>query len=142
MRPYSFQEYELITYPSKSSKMYNIFFLLIIIGIVYLICEFKFNVYEKVLILRKDDNYYLLADLKKDIDVYQESLLMINNKDYDYKILFDKQEFSNVDGTLYRIIPVEIYDYNQDNEYFYAYYRVKSNTIMNMIFEFTRGGSL
>lgn len=141
MNPYSFQEYEIITYQNNHNKLYKFFLALIIIGIIVLICRFKFNIYEKVLLFKDKDSYYILIDMNKSLNKEKNSYLRINGKKYNYKFISENEEITNINGTLYKAINIDINIDKYEEKYMYTYYLRKSNTIMDMIFEFIGGGN-
>ena len=140
MKPYSFQEYELITDQINKSKFYKIIILIIIIGLIYIISNYKFNIYEKAIIYKEDNNnYYLLLDISKDFNINYNKYLIINNKKYKYGIL-NNVKYSNINGTIYKSISIIFDTDSHIDEYTQINYLIKSNTILNMIFELLGGG--
>ncbi len=138
MKPYSFQEYELITYPNNKSRFYKIILSMIIIGIIYIICNYKFNIYEKAILFKEDNSYYLLVDISNNFNKENNPTLKIDNDEYNYDIL-DNIKFVNNDGNIYKSIPIILDTNKKLDEYIQINYLIKSNTLINIIFELLRG---
>ena len=140
MNPYSFQEYKIIKDKTLSNRSYKLFIILFLIGMVYLICKFDFNVYEKYIIL-KDNNKYNLVVSMEDIDyINRNKYIFIDNKKYSYKIEKISNSYENINGTLFKNITISIKNYKMFNDYSYCFFLRKNDTFFNMIIKFIKGG--
>ncbi len=138
MKPYSFQEYDLITYQNNKSRFYKVIFLIIIIGLIYIICNYKFNIYEKAVLFKEENGYYLLVDISKDFNKKNNPTLKIDDNEYKYSIQ-DNIKYLNNDGNIYKSIPIELDTNKELDEYIQINYLIKTNTLINIILELLRG---
>jgi len=111
---------------------------MIIIGIIYIICNYKFNIYEKAVLFKEDNSYYLLVDISNNFNKENNPTLKIDNDEYNYDIL-DDIKFVNNDGNIYKSIPITLDTNKKLDEYIQINYLIKSNTLINIIFELLRG---
>ena len=140
MNPYDFQEYRIIREKTLSNKLYRLFIILFLIGMIFLIFKFDFNVYEKYILIKEDNNYNLIASIE-DIDYITKSkFIYIDNKKYSYKIGKISNKYENINGTLFRNITILIDDYKMVDDYSYCFFLRKSDTFLNMMIKFIRGG--
>ena len=137
---YSFDEYDLVINSNKKSNKLRVVFISIIIGITIIMCSFKFSIYEKYLLYYEDGNYYLLVELNKQCLFKEKGSFLINGAEYKYSINSTNSDYMNMNNTIYKSINIEIEKYDSRDRYTYIDYLYKSNTLINMIFEFLDGG--
>ena len=137
---YSFDEYNLIVNDDKKSNKFRVVFISIIIGIIIIVCSFKFNIYEKYLLYYEDGHYYLLFDLGKQNLFKEKGSLLINGTEYKYSINNDNSDYINMNNAIYKSISIEIEEYDVQDKYTYVNYLYKRKTLISIIFEFLDGG--
>lgn len=141
MNPYSFLEYEIINSKYKRNKKYKIFIVVFLIGIILFLSKFKFQIYEKNVLFKEDNGYFMVVDATK-LDFYQNhKTLLINNIKYNYAITNIDSEYSNINGTIYQTIYLSLKNYDNNSNFKYCYFLIKSETLLKMIFEFITGGT-
>ena len=136
MKPYNFQEYEIITFQNKNKKWYKKILILLIIGIVLIISNYKFKIYDKVLLIKEDNNYHLLSSITTTID---NKTLNIDGKEYNYEIIDSENDIINTNGTIYKNTAISIDKYNSNDNYKYIYLLKTNKTFIEMITEYIGG---
>ena len=134
----SFDEYNLINNDIKKTVFFKIFLILLIIGIILIIYNFKFNVYEKCLLYNEDDNHYLLTSINNDF--IGKKVLKINDKEYQFNII-NEDEYVTMNNNMYKSLKVNIFNYESTDKYNNVFYLRKSKTLFEILFDFIGGGS-
>ena len=135
---YSFQEYDLINYLNKK-RYNNTVFIILIIGIIYLIFGFNFHVYDKEILIKDNNKYSLIIDSRKIDNLYRNKYVYINNKKYKYKIIDIDNNYQNIDGIIYQTIYLDIKykGISSINEVYFLKYK---KSLFKMIIDSKTGG--
>ena len=113
---------------------------LITIGIIIILCKFKFSIYEKQTLIKDNEQHYLIVN-SKDIDYYTNNKsLFINQKEYEYEIIKINNDYSNTDNNIYQTIYISPYNYKTDAVITACYFLKSRKTIYESIIEFITGG--
>lgn len=139
-KPYSFAEYNLILENRKNDNLFKLVVIIFIIGIIILICKFKFYIYQDNILLKMEDNYELVADINSIDKISTSKKIFINNKQYDYNTIQTDDNLSNINGTIYERLLINIPDYTENNKIIKCSFLIKKETILDMLFEFIQGG--
>lgn len=139
-KPYSFAEYNLILENRRNDNLFKLVVIIFIIGIIILICKFKFYIYQDNVLLKMEDNYELVADINSIDKISTSKKIFINNKQYDYNTIQNDDNLSNINGTIYERLLINIPDYTENNKIIKCSFLIKKETILDMLFEFIQGG--
>jgi len=135
---YNFQEYNLITYLDRK-KHSSLIFILLMIGIIYIIYSFNFYMYDKEILIKDNGNYRLILPSEKIDSVVNNKYVYINNKKYKYNVKKIDGTFENINGTIYQSIILDL-DYNFKSSVKDVYFLKYKKTLLNMIIDTIRGG--
>lgn len=135
---YSFQEYDLINYLNKK-RYNNTVFIILIIGIIYLIFGFNFYIYDKEILIKNNNRYSLIIDSRKIDSLYKNKYIYINNKKYKYKIIEIDNNYQNIDGIIYQTIYLDI-DYKGLSSINEVYFLKYKKSLFKMIIDSKTGG--
>ena len=138
-KPYNFADYNLIFDNKKNNNLYKVVVSIIIIVIIIIICKFKFYIYENNILLKEDDSYEINININSLDDISTSKKIIINKKKYDYKVL-SYNELSNINGTIYESISLEINNLDYKGKILKCSFLKKEETILDMLLEFITGG--
>ena len=99
---------------ARTSKVISIFIIsLIIASIVFVIIAFKYNyyLYEHYLgyVIKQNNNYYITVYVEDHkIPDFRNSIVIVNEKEVDFKILEISKEYYILDNNKYHLIVMEI----------------------------------
>ena len=136
---YNFTEYDIIFKNNKSHKIFILLVSIFLIGIIFIICRFKFKVYEKYLLIKNNEEYVLINNIENNSLITNNKTLLIDNKEYYYKINSIDEDYTNINNMIYQTIHISI-NYNKSN-YTYAYILKENNTLLNIILKSITGGT-
>ena len=140
MNPYNYQEYKIIREKALSNKLYKLFIILFLIGMIFLIYKFNFNVYDKYILIKDNDKYNLVVSIENIDYITKNKYIFIDNKKYSYKIDKISNNYENINGTLFKNITILVDGYKMNNDYSYCFFLRKSDTFLTMIIKFIKGG--
>ena len=138
---YNLEEYNLIEDHDKKSRIFRVIILILVIGIIYTLSNFKFNIYEKYLLYFDGNEYYVLLELDKQDNFKNEDKLIINGSNYKYEINEENSNYTTFNNIIYKSVNIKIREYTNREMYSYVQVLHKSSTLVNMIFDFINGGN-
>lgn len=139
MKPYNFSEYNLLLDKRDDNFMYKIVVSLFIIGIIFLIFKFKLYIYEKNILFKVDNYYGIVVNINQINELFTTSKIIINKQEYTYKVMKIDDEFSNINGTIYQTLYLDI-DYPNVSKVLECRFLKKKSTILGILIEFIKGG--
>lgn len=137
---YNLQEFELVKETKLSNKFANGILIIFIIGIVLIIYKFDFKIYVKYELFKENNNFMILAESNRIINIENCKYIHINNKKYNYKIKSIDSEYINISGTLYQKTYIDIENYETKANIIDAYFLKSNNTILDTVIKFITGG--
>ena len=138
MIPYNIFEYKTVNYQYK--KMSFISIVLLMIGIIILMCSYKFKVYNKYLLVKDNDEYLLYLNVLEEDKFLENKDILINNKKYSYSII-SSSGYTNIDNNIYDVLHINIKKYDSVSNYSYVYTLKSNRTILNTLYDMLFGGS-
>ena len=139
-KPFSFAEYNIILDDRANYNLYKVVISIFIIVIIILICKFKFYVYQTNILLRKDNYYELVIEMNQINNISTSKKIIINKKEYAYRIVDYGNNYSNINGTIYHTILIEIKEYISNDDVIECSFLKKKETLLDMLLEFMQGG--
>ncbi len=137
--PYNFAEYNLIEENDQVNNLFKVVIFILIIAIIIVISKFKFSIYQQSVLLYDDNRYLVVADINMIDTLSTTNKIIINNKKYDYKIV-DASNYSNINGTIYQSVYLDIKDYTSKIKMNKCYFLKSKSTLIDSIIRFTKGG--
>lgn len=138
MITYNLQEYDTI-FENKDKNYLKVLLILLLIGIIFIICRYKFYIYEKNILLNENNNYSLIVNAL-DIDNFKKKgNIYINNKEYKYKVISYNNDINNINNELYETINIDI-NYHTKAQAIECYFLKSKKTLLEMFINSIRGG--
>lgn len=136
---YNFAEYNLILDNKKNNNLLKVVSIIFIMAIIIVISKFKFSIYQQSILLNDNDKYLIIADLDLINTLSTTEKIIINNKEYNYKII-ETSDYSNINGTVYQSVYLDISNYASKIKMNKCFFLKSKNTLIDSIIKFTRGG--
>lgn len=139
---FTIDDYKLIKEIDKIhfSWFYIVVLFLLIVGIVLILFNYDFHVYEKQTLIKNDNDFLMIVDSKKIQEIESQAYIYINYKKYKYTIKQIDLDYSNVDGGIYQTIHINPYNYNTNSIITECYFLKSKSSIIEMIIKFIEGG--
>jgi len=137
---FDIEDYKMIQDKENNNWLFTLIIFLITIGIIIILCKFKFYIYEKQTLIKDNEQYYLIVN-SKDINYFTNNkILTINKKEYKYKVTKVSNDYSNIENNIYQTIYIKPYNYESKAVITECYFLKSSKTIYEIIIEFITGG--
>lgn len=137
---FDINDYELMYGSDKRKLLPIIVILLMLIGIIIILLNFKFKVYQKYELI-KDDNNFIIITVSQDINFLESNkYIYINGDKYIYDVLTVDSDYSNIENSIYQTLHINVVNYMTDSIVSDAYILRKDATIYSMIINFIKGG--
>ena len=137
---YNLAEYNLIFNYRQNNNLYKVVITIFIIVIILLICKFKFYIYQNSILLKTGSNYEIIADINNIKTISTNKKIIINRQEYIYNVISANEDFSNINGTIYEKLLINIPNYSDNNKILKCSFLIKKETLLDMLLKFIKGG--
>lgn len=137
---FDLNDYQLMEDNKLNGLRFMVVIFLMTIGIFIILYKFEFTVYEKLNLIKDNDQYLIMINSSKINDFKNTKHIYINQKKYDFEIIEVSQDYSNLNGNIYQTIYINPYNYKTDAIITECYILKSKKTIYNLIIEFIQGG--
>ncbi len=136
---WNLEDYE-ITKDKKIKFWFPLFSIFIVtVGILWICFQFPFQIYEKFILLKQENRYFLMIDSNQIGFIEHENHFYIHQKRYDYEVVEVDQNYTTLNQTIYQIIYINPYTYQTDATTTECYFLRKEETIFEMILKLMKG---
>lgn len=111
---FDIHDYETIKDINSNKKLSFIIVTIFIIIIILILSLYKFSIYEKNSLIKTDNGFSLIVDSKSLNSIETNRKIIINNKEYKYKILSINKDYTNLNNIIYQTIYIKPYNYKTE----------------------------
>ena len=137
---FSIDEINLIAFPKTVKTNSKLIIILLLIGITVILCKFKFYTYQKVSLIKNNDNYLIISSINNEDKIIENKYLYIKDKKYKYKVLNISDNYNSYDNIPIEEINIEISNLKKKNKLLEASILLDEETIIDMVYKFIKGG--
>lgn len=113
--------------------------LIITIGMIYILCQYEFLIYEKQTLIKENNDYEMIVASKEITDIKNRSTLYINNQEYTYTVKKVNTDYMNLNNEIYQTIYLELSNYQTDAMMTECYFIKSRKSILNMLLDYLKG---
>lgn len=135
---YTIEEFKNIQDIKQNNFYIKCLIIFFIIMITLFLFKFNIRTYNKLAIVKNDDNLYTIVPLEKLYLLENNNKIIINKKEYEYKII-KITNYTNINGIIYVEVYLDIINYINSNNYNYFYILKDDNSIIGTIINSLKG---
>jgi len=133
-------DYQMMQDKNLNCWLFMVVIFFVTLGILFILYKFEFSVYEKLNLIKDNDQFLIVIDSKKISAIEEIEYVYINNNKYRFDINKVSIDYTNVDDSIYQTVYINLYNYKTDALITDGYILKSKKTIYELIIEFIKGG--
>ena len=113
--------------------------LLVTIGIIYILFQYEFLVYERQTLIKENNRYEMVVSSKRINNIKKRNSLLIQNQKYNYVVKEVDSNYMNWNNEIYQTIYLELPNYQTDAIMTECYFLTSKKSIFNRLLDYLKG---
>ena len=130
-------DYQMMQDKNLNCWLFMVVIFFVTLGILFILYKFEFSVYEKLNLIKDNDQFLIVIDSKKISAIEEIEYVYINNNKYRFDINKVSIDYTNVDDSIYQTVYINLYNYKTDALITDGYILKSKKTIYELIIEYT-----